>query len=591
MKSLKKLVSLFVILTLCLSLAGCGSSSESDSEASYASEIENGDFETQDFTGWTLEDDDGLLNVQNDSWATINLTYFVKMYASADGSFSIYQTVSVAEADTYVATISYEGYESFAGTLTFSVIVNDEEIASEDITPSSGWDVWKNAVTDEFNLEEGDIVTLKVSGDLKAEDWGDFDDITLTKASESEVEESVDAESVEWDNIEEGGATGSGSIDWDGIIYNGTAVNDGNFIKGVDVSSLISLQNSGIVYYNSDGEEASLLEILKEAGVNYVRARVWNDPYAEGEEKTPENSYGGGICDIDYTCELASQCAELGIPMYIDFHYSDFWSDPGRAYAPKAWADYSLDEKAEALAEFTTEALTQIAATGVEIGIVGVGNETNNYMSGESGTENISTLIAAGCAAVREFDEDILIAVHYTNPESANYYGYATALESAGADYDIFASSYYPFWHGTTDNLTTKLNNVAQSFGKLTMIAEYSYPTYGSYDSEITDVFGEPSEEGQTYAIKVVNEVAAQIDYCIGTFYWEPAWLTSDSETWSTEGSGWINAPAAEYDLENSSITAAEGSGWYQYSLFDPDGYPYDAITSEVFNQIWTDGE
>ncbi|MCD7804216.1 MAG: glycosyl hydrolase 53 family protein [Oscillospiraceae bacterium] len=642
--NLNRIIALMLSLVLVFTMTGCGSQSnddaitteettveavaDTDTDASaetiaetieYHSELVNGDFETQDFEGWTVEESSsGVVNVQTDDWATVNTSYFAKMYSYAGGSFTLSQYILVEEAGTYVGGIYYEGSSTFEGTLTFYVLVNDVEVAVLDITPTLDWDVWTTAITDEIVVEAGDVVTIRISGELGANDWGDIDNVVFVAASEKDSIEASNAgvsgeasasdsssddplggasedygvspEEANWD-IQEVGATGSGSIDFSGITYNGTVINDGDWIKGVDVSSLISLEKSGVVYYNADGEEEDLLAILKDAGVNYVRVRVWNDPYAEGEEKTPENSYGGGVCDLAYTCEIAERCAELGLTLYVDFHYSDFWSDPSRSYAPKAWADYSLEEKQAAIAEYTTEALEQIAATGVDIGIVSVGNETNSYLAGESGMENIAQLIAAGCEAVREFDDSILIAVRFTSPDPTTYYGYANMLAAAGADYDIFSSSYYPFWHGTLENLTESLNGVAQAFGKLTMIAEYSYGTSGAYGDEVEDVFGTPSEDGQVQAITVLNEAAAQIDYCIGTFYWEPAWILTSSDTWASEGSGWINTPAAEYDLANSTVSEAQGSACYNEALFDADGNPYKAITEEVFNQIWTDGE
>ncbi|MCD8344848.1 MAG: glycosyl hydrolase 53 family protein [Oscillospiraceae bacterium] len=642
-RNFKRFVALLLSIVLVFTLTGCGSgdseSGDNDTvttvetsvettaettieaiaeEIEYHSELINGDFETQDFEGWTVvESASGVVNVQNDDWASVNTSYFAKMYSYAGGSFTLSQYLLMEEAGSYVGGIYYEGSSTFEGSLTFSILVNGEEAAALDITPSLDWDIWTTAITDEIAVEAGDIVTIQIIGELGADDWGDIDNVVFVSASEKDSIEGgnaavegeasasstandplggasedygVDPADANWD-IQEAGATGSGSIDFSGITYNGTVINDGNWIKGVDVSSLISLEKSGVVYYNADGEEEDLLAILKDAGVNYVRVRVWNDPYAEGKEKTPENSYGGGVCDLEYTCEIAERCAELGLTLYVDFHYSDFWSDPSRSYAPKEWADYTLEEKEAAVAEFTTEALERIAATGVDIGIVSVGNETNSYLAGESGNENIAKLIAAGCEAVREFDDSILIAVHFTSPDPTTYYGYANMLAAVGADYDIFASSYYPFWHGTLENLTESLNAVAQSFGKLTMIAEYSYGTSGSYGDEVEDVFGTPSEDGQVQAITVLNEAAAQIDNCIGTFYWEPAWLLTSSETWSSEGSGWINTPAAEYDLANSSITEAQGSACYNEALFDGDGKPYKAVTEGIFNQIWTGGE
>lgn len=47
-----------------------------------------------------------------------------------------------------------------------------------------------------------------------------------------------------------------------------------DFIMGCDVSTVISLENSGVKYYDYDGKEADLFEVLKKSGVNYVRVRV-----------------------------------------------------------------------------------------------------------------------------------------------------------------------------------------------------------------------------------------------------------------------------------------------------------------------------
>lgn len=52
-----------------------------------------------------------------------------------------------------------------------------------------------------------------------------------------------------------------------------------DFIKGVDVSSIIALEESGVAFYNESGKKQDIFKTLKEAGVNYVRVRIWNDPY------------------------------------------------------------------------------------------------------------------------------------------------------------------------------------------------------------------------------------------------------------------------------------------------------------------------
>ena len=71
-----------------------------------------------------------------------------------------------------------------------------------------------------------------------------------------------------------------------------------------------------------------------------------------------------------------------------------------------------------------------------------------------------------------------MVAVHFANPEkSANYATYAKNLNTYDVSYDVFASSYYPYWHGTLDNLTSTLKNIADTYDKKVMVAETSWAT------------------------------------------------------------------------------------------------------------------
>ena len=105
-----------------------------------------------------------------------------------------------------------------------------------------------------------------------------------------------------------------------------------DFIRGMDASAVLALENSGVKYYNFDGEEQDVFQTLSEAGVNYIRLRVWNDPYDENG-----NGYGGGNNDLPTAIELGKRATKYGMKVCIDFHYSDFWADPKRQHAPKAW--------------------------------------------------------------------------------------------------------------------------------------------------------------------------------------------------------------------------------------------------------------
>ena len=113
-----------------------------------------------------------------------------------------------------------------------------------------------------------------------------------------------------------------------------------DFIRGMDVSSVISLEKAGVRFKNADGETEDIFKLLSDGGVNYIRVRVWNDPY-DGNGK----GYGGGNNDLEAAAEIGRRAAENGMKLLVDFHYSDFWADPSKQKAPKEWSELSLSEK------------------------------------------------------------------------------------------------------------------------------------------------------------------------------------------------------------------------------------------------------
>ena len=185
-----------------------------------------------------------------------------------------------------------------------------------------------------------------------------------------------------------------------------------DFIRGMDASSVLVEENSGVKYYNFDGEEQDVFQTLAEGGINYIRLRVWNDPFDENG-----NGYGGGNNDVATAVALGKRATAYGMKVCFDFHYSDFWADPKRQHAPKAWEGMDVTQKCDALYDFTKESLTEILDAGVDVGMVQVGNEINNGMSGETKLENVTQLLHAGCRGVREisekYEKDISIAIHY----------------------------------------------------------------------------------------------------------------------------------------------------------------------------------
>jgi arabinogalactan endo-1,4-beta-galactosidase len=365
-----------------------------------------------------------------------------------------------------------------------------------------------------------------------------------------------------------------------------------DFIMGVDISSILSLEKSGVVFRGEDGAVQDIFQLLAEAGVNYVRVRVWNNPFdADG------HGYGGGNCDVTTAAEIGRRSAAHGMKLLVNFHYSDFWADPGKQFPPKAWQGMGAAEKAEALYAFTLLSLRTIAAAGADIGMVQIGNENNSGLAGAEGFAAMCPLFAAGSRAVREFDPTVLVALHFANPETeGRYASIARVLHEAGVDYDVFASSYYPYWHGTLDNLAALLGDIAIRYNKRVMVAEVAY----AYTFADGDGFGNTVSEGKAslefpYPVSVhgqaraVRDVIATVaglgDAGLGVFYWEPAWLPAPRETWDTFGSGWATRYAAGYDPEDAGRYYG-GSAVDNQALFDFEGRPLQSL--KVFAYVRT---
>lgn len=379
--------------------------------------------------------------------------------------------------------------------------------------------------------------------------------------------------------------------EWSDVFVEPVAGISDDFIRGMDASAVLSVEKSGAKYYGYDGKEQDVFETLAESGVNYIRLRVWNDPYDENG-----NGYGGGDNDVATAIELGKRATQYGMKVNIDFHYSDFWADPKRQHAPKAWEGMSADEKADALYDFTKESLTQILDAGVDIGMVQVGNEINNGMSGETDVPAVMGLLSAGSRAVREiadsYGKDIRIVLHYTNIEDNEEVDTMAAnLKEYGVDYDIFGLSYYPFWDGTNENMQNVAKNIMDRYGKKVVIAETSY----CYTEKDGDGFGNsfdgiedavdgyaPTVQSQATMIRDICAAANEVGV-LGVFYWEGTWIPVGSEDqdnsalWEKYGSGWASSYSAEYDPDDAGLYYG-GCSWDNQAMFDFTGHPLPSL-------------
>lgn len=364
-----------------------------------------------------------------------------------------------------------------------------------------------------------------------------------------------------------------------------------DFYRGMDASAVLALENSGVKYYNFDGEEQDVFMTLAQAGVNYIRLRVWNDPYDENG-----NGYGGGNNDVATAIALGQRATKYGMKVCIDFHYSDFWADPKKQFVPKAWEGMDIDEKSDALYNFTLESLTQLLDAGVDVGMVQIGNEINNGMSGETDVANVRKLLTAGSKAVREAaansGKEILVAVHYTNIDDMKKLDtLLTGLQVKEIDYDIVGLSFYPYWHGTIEDLKNAIIHIRDTYGKKVYVAENAYcytaeDGDGSANSvEGTDDLAEgysASVQGQANEVRDVCAAASEAG-AEGVFYWEGTWIpvgpadADNSDLWEKYGSGWASSYASGYDPKDAGQYYG-GCSWDNQAMFDFTGHPLASL-------------
>ena len=387
-----------------------------------------------------------------------------------------------------------------------------------------------------------------------------------------------------------------------------------DFAKGVDISEVIALEKSGADYKYLDGTSGDIFDILKGAGVNYVRIRIWNNPY-DSSSATNYKGYGAGNTDLYNAKVLGKRATDAGMKVFIDFHYSDFWADPEKQYAPKEWKDYSLAYKKDAVYNFTYNSMKEILDYGVNVGMVQIGNETNGSMCGVGGlydnvwdlSSGVGALMQQGCYAINDinsqYKKSILKCLHFTDLVERGEW-YASCADAQGIDYDVFSTSYYPMWHGTMQQLQTKLTNIAKTYNKKVMVAEVAYPyTFTNNDSEGNNVGSaaymncqefEVSVSGQAQALRGVFNAVAAVNKTvpgagIGAFYWAPEWIAVNSSTWGTNGSGWASSTSENYEkLYSDSIyyysSTDRGSSWDNMTLFDKNGTAMKSLY--VFNDI-----
>ena len=243
---------------------------------------------------------------------------------------------------------------------------------------------------------------------------------------------------------------------------------------GADISFLPELEARGMKF-SDNGVAKDAVEILKDHGFNYVRLRIFNNPAADSGY-----SPGKGFCDLPHTLAMAKRVKAAGMKLLLDFHYSDYWADPGKQYKPAAWKGFSFEELKKALHDYTKDVVQQLKDQGTTPNMVQVGNEINHGIVWPEGNvanfDELAQLITAGTAAVKSVDPSITMMLHVAlggqNDESVFF---IDNMLARGVYFDVIGQSYYPKWHGTLDDLRDNLDDLARRYNRDIYVVEYSH--------------------------------------------------------------------------------------------------------------------
>lgn len=354
-----------------------------------------------------------------------------------------------------------------------------------------------------------------------------------------------------------------------------------DFIKGADVSIMPELERNGTKFYDN-GIEQDGLTILKNHGVNWIRVRIWNNPYVVGPE-----GVGGGNTDEAKAIEMAKRAKALGMKVLVDFHYSDFWVDPGQQKKPDAWKNDSGDKLVDDVYAYTAKVMQDFNAQGVTPDMVQVGNELNNGMlwpeaqlteDNPNGYKFLAKLLNAGLQAVHDNDKDnkVKTMIHLAGVDVNLYHTFFDNLivKNKVNDFDIIGMSFYPFWHGTMDDLKNTMNDVSAKYNKDVIAVETAFGyTLEDADFEKNN-FGTNEEkvsgykatvQGQATGLRDVMATVASVNdnRGLGIFYWAPDWVINEKVGWKSNGGG---------------------NGWDNLILFDTKGNALESM--DTFNLV-----
>ncbi len=289
--------------------------------------------------------------------------------------------------------------------------------------------------------------------------------------------------------------------------------NNKTFWLGGDISGTTADEARGHFTMNRDSVRVETTQLMKDYGMNATRLRVWVDPK-------------DGFSSPEDVLKMAKRSQALGMPVMVDFHYSDWWADPGKQNPPKEWLGMNLEQTEKALADHTRSTLQLLKDNGIDVKWVQVGNETTHgflWPMGkfEENPEQYASLTKAGVKAVREVYPEAQVIIHLDNGFDQKLYDTVfDSLKANGVEWDVIGMSVYPYWameggHEESEIMTlvdsiANIRHLKKKYGTDVMIVE-------------TGVDARNPEPGRQFIAALIKAAKDLTDgACTGVFYWAP---------------------------------------------------------------------
>ena len=595
-------------------LCGAAISASATTTVDVTSSLTNPDFESCSYTSWVTECPGWTWskNIISESWpkkydgsweAFTGGNYYLNLYgATATEGLVASQTITAPETGRY--TLTADAYVD-AATKSFSLYISNGTTVAKKSLSIEG-DVQYSVSVD---ATKGETITIGIYTETSSSAvWGYADNFKLSYRT--------DAQPTVTDGI----------VTIDGHSYkisNGyatlTSDDTDTYLRGADISELSYVESLGAKFYDADGKERDALDIMKENGINTVRLRLYNEP---GNSVT----YGGntyalpaGFLDEADVLKLAKRAKEHGMKIELTFHYSDFWTNGGMQFKPKAWENYTLSELKDAIYSYTKSVLNDMKDQGTAPEYVSIGNEiqagflfgyytstsslpsVNGYCSNMT---NLQTLLNCGSKAVREVCPDSKVIMHLTMSSSVTASTFKWFFSNMPSlDYDMIGASYYPYWTDgnpstVLGNLVTTLKNANINKDIVIMETGYSwakYRPYGRYGSQSQGqlalngkAYNEASRDGQKTFMQELQTVIKTNSSLKGYYYWDPL-MVEQKVNGEWIKTGWVKD--GENVVGNTTLFDYEGNALPAFDAIREDYIPATITVDGTTYQVLREGE